>query len=180
LRLAAGGGIHCLENESVVIGGVRFVGATMWTDYALLGGDRVSVAQGAAHSSMNDFRNIRDDRYRRIRPDQLLDLHAGTRAFLEGALAERFDGPTVVVTHHAPSALALPERHRASGDILNAAYASNMEDLMGVSRVDAWLFGHVHSSVDAVVSGTRLVSNPRGYAPKHMNPSFDPGLVIKV
>jgi hypothetical protein len=30
-------GINLLENDAVVIGGVRFVGATLWTDYRIFG-----------------------------------------------------------------------------------------------------------------------------------------------
>ena len=39
--------IHFLENDQVVIGGVRFVGCTLWTDFALL-------APALAHNSAVD------------------------------------------------------------------------------------------------------------------------------
>jgi hypothetical protein len=34
--LAAGTNVHVLENSSVQISGVTFLGATLWTDFALL------------------------------------------------------------------------------------------------------------------------------------------------
>lgn len=37
-------GVHFLENDATVIGGVTFVGATLWTDFALFGDDPVRWA----------------------------------------------------------------------------------------------------------------------------------------
>lgn len=54
--------IHFLENEAVDIGDVRFVGATLWTDFRLNGGDP-ELAMAAAQSGMNDFR--RPDQFHR-------------------------------------------------------------------------------------------------------------------
>jgi len=36
-RLAPEFNIHLLENETVVLNGVRFIGASLWTDYRLYG-----------------------------------------------------------------------------------------------------------------------------------------------
>ena len=45
-----------------------------------------------------------------------------------------------------------------------------------------WLHGHVHHSCDYQVGATRVVANPRGYAPKGVveNAQFAPGLLIEV
>ncbi|MBR0911489.1 hypothetical protein [Bradyrhizobium japonicum] len=53
-----------MENESVVIGNVEFV-ATLWTDFALLGDDRVDLAMHEAERRMNDYKTIRIDANRR-------------------------------------------------------------------------------------------------------------------
>jgi hypothetical protein len=50
---------------------------------------------------------------------------------------------------------------------------------MGPSAV-LWIHGHTHESFDYVVNGTRVVCNPRGYAPRDLNPAFDPGLTVDV
>jgi hypothetical protein len=49
---------HILENEAVEIGDVRFVGATLWTDFRLNGCDP-ELAMSAAQSGMNDYRKIK-------------------------------------------------------------------------------------------------------------------------
>ena len=43
---------------------------------------------------------------RRFSPADLLDLHKKDRVWLEAKLKEPFDGKTVVITHHLPSALS--------------------------------------------------------------------------
>jgi predicted phosphodiesterase len=44
---------------------------------------------------------------------------------------------------------------------LGAAYFNTWYDL--VAQADVWIFGHTHHAVDTVVSGCRVVSNPKGY-----------------
>lgn len=95
-------------------------------------------------------------------------------------LAYPFDGPTVVVTHHAPSFKCLEPRYQAmQGNHVNAAFASSLEHLMGPG-VPLWIHGHVHNSVDMDIKGTRILCNPRGYAGVELNPDFDPAFVVEV
>jgi len=69
----------------------------------------------------------------------------------------------VVVTHHAPSARSLT--YQEPSWLLDSAYASNLDHLMGEERVRLWVHGHTHLATDYEVMGTRVVSNPRGYVP---------------
>jgi hypothetical protein len=48
---------------------------------------------------------------------------------------------------------------------------------MGPS-VSLWIHGHTHESFDYVVNSTRVVCNPRGYAPMELNEAFDPVLTV--
>src|SRR3979490_2281137 len=57
---AAGTSIYVIQNETVRIGDVTFVGATLWTDFELMG-DRL-LAMRVANERMNDFRRIRVSR----------------------------------------------------------------------------------------------------------------------
>lgn len=175
-ELCQGTNIHLLENESVVLAGVRFLGATLWTDYRLTGNE--PLAMWDAQQNLSDFRTVRDEHYRKVRPYQLSERHMRTRNFLESAITEPFEGNTVVVTHHAPSGISIPERYRDSKDHVTASYASNLEHLM--DKVAVWVHGHIHDSVDKMIGDTRVICNPRGYAPSHLNPDFNPSFVIEV
>jgi Icc-related predicted phosphoesterase len=93
-------------------------------------------------------------------------------------LAESFDGKAVVVTHHAPSSQSVPPRY--ARDLLTPAFASNLENLMEGDWAALWVHGHMHESFDYEIYGTRVVCNPRGYAPEALNPDFRPDWVLKV
>jgi hypothetical protein len=100
--------------------------------------------------------------------------------WLEARLAVPHDGPTVVITHHAPSPRSIHPRF--AGSLLNACFVSDLERLAGGDRVQLWIHGHTHDSFDYLVNGTRIVCNPRGYAKAGVdeNALFDPGLIIDV
>ncbi|HZL41334.1 MAG TPA: metallophosphoesterase [Pseudolabrys sp.] len=169
-------GIHLLENDTVVLGNVRFIGATMWTDYALFG-DATRAMQAAAHG-LNDHRLIkwRRDPWHRFRPQEALLLHKRSRAFIETALMTPFDGATVVVTHHAPHPISIHSRYES--ELLSAAYVSDLSAVIEAGWPAAWIHGHVHESFDYWVGTTRILCNPHGYGSE--NPSFDPSLVVEI
>ena len=64
--------------------------------------------------------------------------------------------------------------------MLTPAFASNLENLMDGDRLAFWVHGHMHESYDYEIYGTRVVCNPRGYAPDALNPDFRPDLVMEV
>lgn len=165
--------VRVLDRDEVVIAGVRFLGATMWTDFAATGNP--PIASLCAQNAMNDFRQIRTENYRRIRPADLVEESVKTRDWLRARLAEPFDGHTVVITHHAPTLRSLHDNPHAGGH-LDAAYANRLEDLMGGDKVALWVHGHSHTAVDYDVMGTRVVCNPKGYPGEETG--FNPGLVL--
>ena len=61
---------------------------------------------------------------------------------------------------------------------MSHAYASDLETLMGPA-IDAWIFGHTHLAFDERINGTRVVSNPRGYAHEWVD-GFRPELTLEV
>ncbi|MHC5350492.1 metallophosphoesterase [Metapseudomonas furukawaii] len=174
LRVAGDDQVIVLDRDERIIQRVRFLGATMWTDFSATGD--VFTASMAAQHRMTDFRQIRTDNYRRIRPSDLAKESSKTREWLLAKLSRLHDGPTVVITHHAPSIQSLQANPHA-GTHLDAAYANCWEDLMG-NAVALWLHGHVHTAADYEVAGTRVVCNPRGYPGERTG--FDPGLVLNL
>lgn len=174
---AAGSRLHFLENEQVVIGDTRILGCTLWTDFDLYG-DHES-AMDVASFRLNDFNRIKY-RGRMFMPADARGLHMQSRFWLEERLAEPWSGRTVVVTHHAPTEQSIPERYR--GDRLSPCFASDLEYLMDGDKVQLWIHGHTHDSVDVIINGTRVVANPRGYFrdERNENPDFNPEMVIEV
>lgn len=172
-QLATEAGIHLLEEDRAIIDGVRFLGATLWTDY-MLDGD-YSGSMKAAAVGMTDHREIRTE-FGAFRPEDAVSAHRRARAWLDAILAQPFNGPTVVVTHHAPTPCSIGSRF--AGDPLNPAFASDLSEMILRSKPDLWVHGHVHELCHYQIGATRVVCNPRGYA---MEPSgFDPELVIDI
>ncbi|MFT3710933.1 MAG: metallophosphoesterase [Archangium sp.] len=168
--------VHFLEREAVVIGRTRFLGTTLWTNWKGDGTHSVGVAHAHAVGRMNDYKRIRvSPRFGKLRPNETLRWHFESVAWLKGELESPHEGPTVVVTHHAPLLDAVETKDR--GTPLHGADASALESMMG--RMDAWVFGHTHVAYDAIVSGTRVVSNPRGYVGEFV-PGFRPALDLDI
>ncbi len=120
---------------------------------------------------------------RKLTAEDTLLLHRAQRAWLQQALAEPFDGPTVVITHHGPHRGSLAPRFAA--DWVSTAFISELP----VSFFDVavlWVHGHTHAGLDYRVGGCRVLCNPRGYPlgkrgeglPE--NPQFDPALIVTV
>ena len=174
--MAQGTNVHLLENESCTIGDVTFLGATLWTDFALNGNPVVSEV--VAQTGMNDYRRIRTlPNYRRLRPCDTRQLHAQSRKWLEDELLGHKGGKVVVVTHHAPSPESIPTAF--NGDAFNPAFASDMRRFITETGAKLWVHGHLHSPADYIVGDTRVLANPRGY-PTESRQGFDPGLVVEV
>ena len=176
--LAAEHGVHLLDQDSLVFGGVRFLGATLWTDFQLFGPELCASAQDKTEAFMRDLQVIRNTDGSRYTPADACALFEAQYDWLDKALDEPFEGPTVVVTHHAPSMRSVHPRFADS--LISAGFASDCTALMG--RAILWIHGHTHDSFDYSVRGTRVICNPRGYfrdgTPE--NPSFDPTLRIDI
>jgi len=170
--------IHFLEDEEVEIEGVRFLGASLWTDFALFGDAR--AAMEAAREGLNDYRMIQmqKDPIERLHPSHTARKNRDSRAFLERELVRAPGRRTVVVTHHAPSLQSVSPEYKS--DILTAAFASDMDDFITVHQPLLWVHGHVHHRVDFTIGGTRVVANPRGYPNEPSFRAFDPRLVVEI
>lgn len=184
-RDTQGSDIHVLNNSTFIKNDIRFIGFTLWTDYNLTGQQNLSqvIAKDGTRTTggMNDFKKIRDEQYRKIRPYQLAAKHMASRNYLEQELAKPFDGKTVVVSHHAPSMMSFQDRDDETEDdyLLRSSYASNLEQYFG-SNIALWIHGHLHNSSDYEKNGTRVICNPRGYYPAHLNKDFQENLIINL
>jgi Calcineurin-like phosphoesterase len=130
-------GVDVLDGRRVVIGGVRFLGATLWTDFALYGSDQRSInrAMTAAQNDMNDFHVIRH-KNGKFGPVDARDINLERVRWLRTELAEDFQGTTIVVTHHLPLPQSIHPKYSASS--LNPSFASDLSSLMG-PPVSLWI-----------------------------------------
>jgi len=179
--------IHFLENASVAIGNVRFLGASLWTDYILHPEQTQAQQMEALQRGMSDHRLIHlGDRL--FTAQDALQRHLASRAWLVSELAKPWAGKTVVVTHHGPHPLSIHPRY--ADHPLNAGFVSDLSEILhSPAAPDLWLHGHVHDSFAYTVGRTRVVTNPAGYIRNRAfarsradfafeNEAFNPGLVV--
>lgn len=181
LRALSSYDTYFLENSSVEIDGVRFLGSMLWTDFELHGLAKRREAMAVAAEQMADYSRIfvRKDGPKPVRltPADTLRLHQESRAWLTCELAKPFGGRTVVVTHAAPSLRSIAPRFRV--DLISASFASNLETMIEEYQPALWVHGHTHNHADYCIGRTRVIGNPRGY-PGERGVGFRPGLVIEV
>lgn len=182
-QLSRGSAIRVLDQGTQLIGNVRFLGCTLWTDFRLFGeGEIRQAAIEAAMRFMRDYSRIRlaDDSQELFTPRHAAALFQRHAAWLARELAKPHDGPTVVITHHAPARASIHPRFENS--LINACFVSDAQYLLDGARAQLWIHGHTHDSFDYVLNGTRVVCNPRGYAKDGVNENalFDPNFVVEI
>ena len=158
--LVEGTNIHFLENESICIDGVNFLGCTLWTEYNLFGTYPLALLE--CQSNMNDYRYIRRlPSYSLIRAVDIARIHRDSISWLCQELVSKSDLVNVVITHHGPSRKSL--KIGTENMLISAGYASDLESIIEQHKPSAWLHGHTHECNDYHVHGCRIVCNPRGY-----------------
>ncbi|WP_459615057.1 metallophosphoesterase [Bordetella sp. 2513F-2] len=184
-------GIVWLERETVLIQGVRFIGTTLWTDFEALAlrqptetrrRQQLEKAYRAANFYLGKNTTLRDGRP--MLAEDLRELGLACQHWLRGALAQPYDGTTVVVTHFAPSLLSADPRYGLTPG--TAGFCNGLDDLLPLASL--WIHGHLHCPHDYVVQGTaggrktacRVVANPLGYARKGEQAGFRADWVIDV
>ena len=183
-RLFDGTQVHLLDDSAIALGGVRFLGATLWTDFLAHGdGDRQVEAMQQTREFMYDFKRIRTGPAADaplLTPEDTTRLFAASSRWLDAELDRPFAGPTVVITHHAPTLHSIHPRF--AGSPINAAFVSDAAWLLRGGRARLWIHGHTHDSFDYRVDGTRVLCNPRGYVKgdEVENALFNPQLVVSI
>jgi predicted phosphodiesterase len=188
-------GLIWLEQESVVLQGVRFVGCTLWSDFDGLSsapGPAANDAEATAPGALAEHLKARDKAFRAANfylrknhslqagapmlAEQVRELALQSQRWLRQALATGFDGPTVAVTHFAPSLLSADPRYGLTPG--TAGFCNALDDLLPAAQL--WLHGHLHCPQDYVSRGCRVVANPLGYARKGEQKNYRPELLIAV
>ena len=181
--------IHILEKETLELGDITFIGATIWTD--MNGGDPLTLA--GIKNAMNDFRCIDNsnnmvqykvplyddgidfnavrtvighkfiEKASKFTPTDAMDDHKQAIDYINHVVANDTTKKYVVVGHHAPSMQSCHDRFR--GDrIMNGGFYTELGDFMAYRpQIAGWIHGHTHDPYDYVIGETRVVCNPRGY-----------------
>lgn len=176
-------GIAWLERETLVVDSVRFVGTTLWSDYdALAPADASETERLRLREKAFRAANFYLHKMAGLRGGALFDAEAmrglalQCQDWLRRTLAVAHGGPTVVVTHFAPTLHSADPRYGLSPG--TAGFCNALDDLL--PHADVWLHGHLHCPTDVTVGRCRIVANPLGYARKQEQLGFRPTLTVDV
>ena len=181
-------GLIWLERETVVLQGVRFAGCTLWTDFDALTANPADAAGITLAAQLKarekafraaNFYLKKNHALRAGLPMLAEEVRAEglkSQDWLRQALAVPFDGPTVVVTHFAPSLLSADPRYGITPG--TAGFCNALDELLPLATL--WLHGHLHCPNDYVKHGCRVVANPLGYARKGEQDAFRESLCVTV
>ena len=173
---AKGSNVVVLENELLTLAGVNFFGCTLWTDFAVLGDSR--MAGYHCQQLMNDYKKIkRLPTYSKIRPMDTAAIHQTSIDWLGAELRLRRGERNIVISHHAPSLLSVPQQNQQ--DIFISAYTSDLTGFITEHQPHFWLHGHLHNSTDHIINNCRVLCNPRGY-PDNKNKRFNEHLCFYI
>ena len=148
--LAGTSEIKCVEIDKV-----RFIFGTYWAD-----GGATPQESALVEAFLRDFYVVRATEQIRWTVPRMAEAHRTQKKQLETFLEQPFEGKTVVISHHLPSYRLC---HPRFGNDANGGFASNSDLILATEKVDCWIFGHTHDTIDHMMWKTRMVCNPAGY-----------------
>lgn len=184
--------VSFLENDCKRFGNTIFVGCTLWTNYELFGTESKYYVEEYAQQMMNDFVYARENFRKSDRdpseenPDDVVPMEPcdferrfrKSKDYIDEVCRENPDCRIVVMTHHAPSLISVPEKSREL--VLAAAFANDLDGfILAHPNIKYWFHGHVHARSDYMIGDCRVVCNPLGYIDAE-HTSFDPNLIIDI
>jgi len=179
--------VYLLENDTIVLDQVKFVGATLWTDF----NKHNSLVLGAWRQMMvTDMKHIRYGKIKSYQPvyggparepnikaETIYERCVRSKKYIFKNLGrDHPDQKVFVVTHMAPSENSVSPKFKARYDDIvygNFYFFSNFEREIEANGPDVWFHGHMHLPFDYVIGKTRVVCNPRGY-PQERDTQFNP------
>lgn len=157
--------IRFLEKEYIDLGDTRFIGSTLWTDF----GNANPLVMEQCRVGMSDYQW-------HYKPDDTLLWHRQSMDVIRSAMDHK---NIVMISHMAPSFLSVHKRFH--GHVLNSAYATELfEFISDHPQIKLWFHGHMHHTNDYRIGGTRILSNPYGYAHVEVNIMFDRNALVEI
>lgn len=161
--------LYLLQDSTVLIGDVKFVGASLWNELDARNPDMIDEY----NKNINDVRYIRwshphyPNSYKQWSAKQVIESFVKSRNYIfENAKRDYPEQKVFVVTHHPPSCV-LFENHNndtlENYDRHKKLYGNNLDEKIQNSEIDVWVHGHNHQSGRAKIGNTEIIANVVGY-----------------
>lgn len=152
-RLRLRDNVTMYENGTIVVDDTEFILSTLWSHIPMT--KWLTLKKG-----MSDFTLIKHNG-KSFTATTYNQLHKRDLAFIKAAVSASKAKHKVVVTHHVPSRLLVAPEFQGSS--LESGFTVDLTDYIETSGIDAWVYGHSHRSIEAIIGKTRMLSNQIGY-----------------
>uniref|UniRef100_A0A6C0CIX7 Calcineurin-like phosphoesterase domain-containing protein n=1 Tax=viral metagenome TaxID=1070528 RepID=A0A6C0CIX7_9ZZZZ len=151
------GNVYFLQNSSIVIKDITFIGTTLWTMLS-------EKHHQYEYNQSNDAINIKYSEDTFSKPSKIVnEMHQKAVEYLAESLAKVETPYKVVVTHHLPSFKLIHYKFRESPYVeLMPQFATDLHDLIFSKSPDVWICGHSHRYMKTSIGNTMAVLNPKG------------------
>ncbi|WP_280216408.1 metallophosphoesterase [Bacteroides fragilis] len=160
------------QNQVLRIDDTDFIMSTFWSHITMA--DEYFVWRG-----LNDFRQTMY-KGKLLQTGEYNQMHDFCLGYIKKSLAESTAKHIGVVTHHLPTLQVVAPQHK--GSVLNSAFATEYDGLMVDSQIDAWVYSHSHTNIDAEICKIKVICNQMGYVyeNEHIINDFDPGKFLLI
>lgn len=167
-----------LDNTTLQIDDVKFVGATLWTDYN--NEDPWSMDRYKINDFMGMIKTWSQGALRTFNPHDSVLEHKISRGYIDNQLSQA-DGKVVVVTHHAPSWKSIDAKYQQPPyNAYNCCFVSDLSGLIEAHQPAMWIHGHVHDGFDYNIGKTRVICNPFAYPGENGKNRWVENLIVEV
>ncbi len=174
-------GVHWLDCDIVEIDGRRILGTPLWYGACHPPPPMLSTPREWKHGVMRAYNEEEKRVVTQLWPDfECIEKLVGwvynenTRA-IQFLLRNIREGD-LVVTHMLPSKQCVSPQYERSPT--NPFFVTELRHIIGPQKPALWMHGHTHDSIDTTIGSTRIVCNPLGYAPRKLNPRFNPEFTV--
>lgn len=179
--------LHVLDNDAVVVHGIKFIGSTAWTK---LTPEKFLKSEVNAELGMSsDFKKIMKTKLMKgyviirgkpITVEHYQELHNQDIAYIKEEIAKPFNGKKVLITHHPLTKESNNPEYPT--DCFNfQLFCSEYDELIAQSDLDYYFHGHVHHSCQYFLGKTMVDCNAYGYSRyNEINYKHDPNHIISI
>jgi UDP-2,3-diacylglucosamine pyrophosphatase LpxH len=145
-----------LNNKSVIIDGIRFIGTTLWSYVDI---HHKKYIEGY----MNDYKYIYSSGS--LISSNYINFHfERSLAFIMQEMIYGIinNNINVVLTRHAPLLNECVSKKFENSES-NCAFGTNLQNIIDKKTIQLWCCGHTHNNFNFEINNVRIVSNQRGY-----------------
>lgn len=156
---------------SLIVGDIKFVYATLWTDINKSNPVIMSASPMNDYSQIMILDNETRSGGRYLTPEDTVNIHNEHKEYIEKEV-QGFD-KVIVVTHHAPSLMSCENTRSSIADYYYCC--TDMDSIiLDNPQIKYFIHGHLHTRKSYNIGETVVMSWCRGYYPdERMSDSFE-------